>query len=562
MTAGLRTGNGSTLHLTSAAARLTVQGTSAAVLDAQTRHLAVSRGRVVLSPVGGTFVLAISPQMPSAGPGGGSFRSEDVGNQRIVCAKGSRIDLQANGDAFEARCLNGMMTLQTRDAPDQVFASATRITTIGVASKIENVDPSVLEGWQQEADDLEQPRQSLGPGQLIVDSQSGSRQRVHIARYHVNVVLRPPVALVQIDQTFYNPGSGQAEGTFVFNLPQGSSVSRFAMFVTPSHVTPQRLIEGELIERNRADQIYTSIVRRRRDPAILEQIGDNLFRMRVFPVFGRDFKRVLLDYTLPLVPEDKQYRFALPLLSDRDPIWQFKLTGSLSGPIDLKSLHSPSHPNMEYLFPRGNNSFQRVETKPDVGDEPGGRSEPSTATFEYAAEQYRPGGDFRLSFQPSSDPQPTHQSASFEPNPTQRSDDSDVKVASDVCHLFTIPSIAPGEPEDSRPVDLLLRADTSGSMRYRNQLNRIKQTANMIAASLSKQCRVQIACVDVSVRRLTDQWLSSADERLPTVLQKLNEQYALGESKHWLSQRLMSTTNTLSPACTQESELCMKFRPN
>ncbi len=59
-----------------------------------------------------------------------------------------------------------------------------------------------------------------GLGQLLIkDAQSGSGQRLNIARYRVNVVLQPPVALVQIDQSFYNPYSRQEEGTFVFNLP-------------------------------------------------------------------------------------------------------------------------------------------------------------------------------------------------------------------------------------------------------------------------------------------------------------------------------------------------------
>src|SRR6185503_12339906 len=52
---------------------------------------------------------------------------------------------------------------------------------------------------------VQRPR-SQGLGQLVVqDSQSGSPVRLNIARYHANVVLEPPVALVQIDQSFYNP---------------------------------------------------------------------------------------------------------------------------------------------------------------------------------------------------------------------------------------------------------------------------------------------------------------------------------------------------------------------
>src|SRR4051812_5981365 len=89
------------------------------------------------------------------------------------------------------------------------------------------------------------PPPSQGLGQLVIsDAQSGSPIRLDVARYHVNVVLHPPVALVQIDQSFYNPFLAQQEGTFVFNLPRGASVSRFAMYVTD-----RELIEGELIER-------------------------------------------------------------------------------------------------------------------------------------------------------------------------------------------------------------------------------------------------------------------------------------------------------------------------
>jgi len=84
-----------------------------------------------------------------------------------------------------------------------------------------------------------------GFGQLLIkDSQSDAPVRLDLARYHVNVVLQSPVALVQIDQSFYNPYSRQDEGTFMFNLPEGASVSRFAMYVTDT-----KLIEGELIER-------------------------------------------------------------------------------------------------------------------------------------------------------------------------------------------------------------------------------------------------------------------------------------------------------------------------
>ena len=173
--------------------------------------------------------------------------------------------------------------------------------------------------------DVSQPRERLkrleawivsatpaqGLGQLVVkDSQSGSPVRLNVARYHAHVVLQPPAALVQIDQSFYNPYDRQEEGTFVFSLPRGASVSRFAMYVEGL------LVEGEVVERQRAAGVYQSIVSRQRDPAILEQIGDNLFKMRVFPIFPKAVKRILLDYTVPLEAVGGACSFRLPLFSD------------------------------------------------------------------------------------------------------------------------------------------------------------------------------------------------------------------------------------------------------
>ena len=180
-----------------------------------------------------------------------------------------------------------------------------------------------LDAWTN----LAKPAQGLG--QLVVkDSQSDSPVRLNVARYHAHVVLQPPVALVQIDQSFYNPYNRQEEGTFVFSLPRGASVSRFAMYVTPG-----QLVEGELIERQRAADVYQSIVTRRRDPAILEQIGDNLFKMRVFPIFPRDTKRILLDYTIPLEAVGGMCDFRLPLFSDLEPIWDFRLSGVIRAAV-------------------------------------------------------------------------------------------------------------------------------------------------------------------------------------------------------------------------------------
>ena len=213
-------------------------------------------------------------------------------------------------------------------------------------------------------------RPAQGLGQLVVkDAQSDSPVRLNIARYHAHVVLQPPVALVQIDQTFYNPYGHQEEGTFVFNLPRGALVSRFAMYIAGGS-----LVEGELIERQRASEVYETIVRQQRDPAILEQIGDNLFKMRVFPIFPLTTKQILLDYTVPLEATAGECHFRLPLLSDLQPVGDFEIKGAIVA-IQPGSAASQSHPGLVFRPARDD----RV-------------------TFALQQENYRPQTDFALSF--------------------------------------------------------------------------------------------------------------------------------------------------------------------
>lgn len=366
----------------------------------------------------------------------------------------------------------------------------------------------------------------LGVGQLVVaDPQGGAAVRLGVARYHVHVVVQPHAALVQIDQTFFNPLPSQVEGTFVFNLPPGASVSRFAMYVAPT----QR-IEGELIERARADTIYRSIVQRQFDPALLERIGDNLFRMRVFPVLPRDTKRILLDFTVPVDvgPNDpatqRQFRqFRLPLFTDRAPIWDFRLSGVIRG-AEPPSVLSPSHAELPF------------------------ESQPQGTHFRLQQTDYRPDGDFRLLFQPQTDsairlqsyrapPLPTTtMSATTTPNVAGSRHEGEVTYFQATLPATVIPAPTPG------PLDVQLLVDTSSGIRH---LDRARRTARAIAARLRAEDRVQLAAVDTGYRPLHDGWFSPTSDEAPAAWRKLDLEFALGGSDFDTS--LMESLKSFGP---------------
>src|SRR3954447_11614305 len=88
--------------------------------------------------------------------------------------------------------------------------------------------------------------------------------------HHVSVSIEDQVAITKVEQTFRNHTDRQLEATYIFPVPKGASVRKFTMWVDGKEVA------GELVEAQKARQIYTQIVRRTEDPGLLEYMGNNL----------------------------------------------------------------------------------------------------------------------------------------------------------------------------------------------------------------------------------------------------------------------------------------------
>ena len=350
-----------------------------------------------------------------------------------------------------------------------------------------------------------------GVGQLVIkNSQTTKGTRLNIARYHAEVVLQPPVALVKLDQSFYNPSHRQEEGEFIFNLPPGAAVSRFAMFVTKD-----QLIEGEVIECRRADEIYTTIVRNQRDPAILEQIGDNLFKMRVFPIFPQDVKRILLDFTLPLDGHGGQYEMQLPLLSDLLPIWDFRLFGAIRGPTPLASAQCPTLSELKFAS-RG----------------------PNEITFNFVKSNYQPVSNLVIGFQqPAPKAATTFRRLRVEPLnveapkefPAQLHPDGSIREGSGPWNsepgtYFQADLPTPAILAKSSPADVLLLVDTSDN----GTLDQVRPALQTVLANLRPEGRFRLVCVDVVARPLHEGWLSTNSPEAVAAYQKFEQQVCLG----------------------------------
>lgn len=160
-------------------------------------------------------------------------------------------------------------------------------------------------------------------------------------KYHrVQVNILGQVARTTIDQVFINHYSREIEGVYIFPLPKDASISEFSMFIGDEE------IEGEILDRDQARRIYEDIVRRMKDPALLEYVGRNMFRARVYPIPARGEKRIKISYTEILKSEDRLVRYLYPLNTEKfsaRPLEDVSVSVNIRTQIPISNVYSPSH---------------------------------------------------------------------------------------------------------------------------------------------------------------------------------------------------------------------------
>ncbi len=168
------------------------------------------------------------------------------------------------------------------------------------------------------------------------DPRWSTEEPLDLRGFEVDVHVEDGVARTTVDQTYFNPRSRQLEGIYAFPVPEGAALSRLAMYVDGS------LMEGAIVERDRGRDIYEGIVEARRDPALLEWMSGNTFRMRVFPLPARSEKRIFMSYTRPLEHLYGVDRLTVPIPNVDQRAASVRFNVRVVGGADMV-IASPSH---------------------------------------------------------------------------------------------------------------------------------------------------------------------------------------------------------------------------
>ncbi len=170
----------------------------------------------------------------------------------------------------------------------------------------------------------------------------------------IRATIRDNVARTRVHQEFYNPNPRPLEADFFFPLPVGASVTDFVLYIDGK---PQR---GETLEKEKAREIYEDIVRRLKDPGLLEWADWNLFRVAVFPVPAQGTQTIEIEFSQPLSAQQGVYRYDFPMsgpdpartqrgkaTSDRHgmskPDLEAKFVISIESSRRIGNIYSPTH---------------------------------------------------------------------------------------------------------------------------------------------------------------------------------------------------------------------------
>jgi len=293
---------------------------------------------------------------------------------------------------------------------------------------------------------------------------------LEVAYHHVNVKIDGQIATTSVDEEFYNPNPERLEGTYLFPIPKGAQIDKFTMDIGG------RQVEAELLPADKARKIYEDIVRKLRDPALMEYADRDVFKVRIFPIEPNSRKRITLSYTQVLKADAGLVSYVYPLNTEKfsaKPVKDVSIQVELQSERPLKSIYSPSH---------------AVDIKRHGSDR---------ATVGYQVRDALPDTDFALFFAPEKDELGVNLLAH--------------KAGGDDGYFLLLAS--PGLDEKNKtilPKDVAFVLDTSGSMAGK-KLEQAKKALRFCVENLNDNDRFEIIRFSTEVEPLFDKLVAVND---------------------------------------------------
>ena len=271
------------------------------------------------------------------------------------------------------------------------------------------------------------PLPALSIGYVYTGVGDDGRQHLELTSVTVDVQIDERIARTRTDQIFTSHAEWEVEGIYEFTLPEGAIITDLVLWID------DKRIQGEVLEKEEARRTYDDIVSQRIDPALIEQVTPNQFRLSIFPFPAKGRRRVEFEYMQLLESRSGRLDYSFPLAPDNDQ------------PLQMELFVLRAQVRSQHAFAVTTSGLPRLT---EVG-----RPDAHRANIFFGDEQIRPREDFTLTIRQTDD-RPKPSVLSFAP---QANDD----LGYYALWLPPLPELTQGDP---LPRSLTFVIDISSSM--------------------------------------------------------------------------------------------------
>ncbi|MXX36648.1 MAG: VWA domain-containing protein [Gemmatimonadetes bacterium] len=271
------------------------------------------------------------------------------------------------------------------------------------------------------------PLHALSIGYVYTGVGDDGRQHLELTSVTVDVQIDERIARTRTDQIFTSHAEWEVEGIYEFTLPEGAIITDLVLWID------DKRIQGEVLEKEEARRTYDDIVSQRIDPALIEQVTPNQFRLSIFPFPAKGSRRVEFEYMQLLESRRGRLDYSFPLAPETDQ------------PLQMELFVLRAQVRSQHAFAVTTSGLPRLT---EVG-----RPDAHRANIFFGDEQIKPREDFTLTIRQTDD-RPKPSVLSFAP---QANDD----LGYYALWLPPLPELTQGDP---LPRSLTFVIDISSSM--------------------------------------------------------------------------------------------------
>ena len=159
---------------------------------------------------------------------------------------------------------------------------------------------------------------------------------VRLSQLKVDVKVVGNIAYTTTEMHFFNGTNRQMEAELLFPLPEGVSVSRYAIDING------KMREAVPVNKNKGKQVFEAIEHRRVDPGLLEKVEGNNFKTRIYPLLPNKERIVIIGYEQELSNFDATHLSYQMLTTYKQQLDVFELTISVVGAASSPTIANDS----------------------------------------------------------------------------------------------------------------------------------------------------------------------------------------------------------------------------